>query len=564
MKYLYSILLIALFLSVLGCSGGQEGNFGPTNTTAIETCYDVQISIAGNSQTKNLCTTIENGGFNGLGTARFIKTSLLNPAAVSVQVTRTDGLNPSDPDIVVYKNGIIIKQADGTGSNTESLSVNLGAGNYVFEIKEFKYSSDDGKVQLTQPVFQKTTAAIITTQALNALVTGCLVGDVCSRVSGYVSFERVNHAGSFLNYSDISKLPIQQALVQAICSSDNFFTTVIYNSESSDSSGNYSLNFPANQSCRVRVKAQMFSDGRWDMSVVDNTVLSKPVYAMDSSTLTAGVDQTLNLEAGAGWGGTGYIEGQRIAAPFAILDSVRKAKDKVLSAANVRFPLLKINWSVDNSTLSLLGTFYDPQLKEIFLMGKENNDTDEYDEHVIIHEWGHYFEDNFSRSDSKGGSHGLGDILDVRLAFGEGFGNAFSAIVTDDNFYIDTSGFLQGRGFILDMENNNCENAGWYSECSVQSMLYDIYDANNENQDSLNMNFSSIYDVLVNGQKNTEAMTSIFSFMHLFKVQNPSTANAVDNLLSGQNIDPVSDVYGSTQSTLNPGQTNQLPVYQVY
>jgi hypothetical protein len=31
--------------------------------------------------------------------------------------------------------------------------------------------------------------------------------------------------------------------------------------------------------------------------------------------------------------------------------------------------------------------------------------TDEYDDHVIIHEWGYCFEDKFSRSDSIGGNH---------------------------------------------------------------------------------------------------------------------------------------------------------------
>ncbi len=40
--------------------------------------------------------------------------------------------------------------------------------------------------------------------------------------------------------------------------------------------------------------------------------------------------------------------------------------------------------------------------------------------------------DNFSRADNIGGAHGVGDKLDVRVAFGEGFGYAFSAIVLND------------------------------------------------------------------------------------------------------------------------------------
>ena len=45
--------------------------------------------------------------------------------------------------------------------------------------------------------------------------------------------------------------------------------------------------------------------------------------------------------------------------------------------------------------------------------GQQNSDTDEYDRHVVVHEWFHYFEDHFSRSDSMGGVHGFGNIKDL-------------------------------------------------------------------------------------------------------------------------------------------------------
>jgi hypothetical protein len=41
----------------------------------------------------------------------------------------------------------------------------------------------------------------------------------------------------------------------------------------------------------------------------------------------------------------------------------------------------------------------------LFIYGDEDLDTDEYDDHVL-HEWGHHYEDKFSRSDSIGGEHG--------------------------------------------------------------------------------------------------------------------------------------------------------------
>ena len=66
------------------------------------------------------------------------------------------------------------------------------------------------------------------------------------------------------------------------------------------------------------------------------------------------------------------------------------------------------------------------------LSADPTEDTDEFDQHVIAHEFGHYIENSFSRADNIGGAHGRGDKLDIRVAFGEGFGYAFSAIVLGD------------------------------------------------------------------------------------------------------------------------------------
>ena len=105
-------------------------------------------------------------------------------------------------------------------------------------------------------------------------------------------------------------------------------------------------------------------------------------------------------------------------------------------------------------------------------------EIDEFDEHLIVHEWGHYFEDNFSRSDSIGGTHFLGDRLDARLAFGEGFATALAGMALDNPFYCDV--FWSGgtlSGFDLRLENEStATNAGWYSEVSIFKMLYDFWD----------------------------------------------------------------------------------------
>lgn len=552
MTSLYKIVLFFPILIIIGCSGSGSSPVGSTDIP-LETCFDVEVTNAGDRETQNICTTLENGGYNGLGVARFIKFNVSSTAAVSVRVTRTSGVNPADPDIVLYQNGAVVNYAESTSDNTEYMTTNLGAGDYVLEINEYAYFNSSAKQKVNTALTQKTTDTVVAQATSPSTCTSANN----STVTGIVTFDRVPHVGGGLAYSFTTEEPIQQAVVEVICNGGAYSTGV------TGVDGSYSLTYPDNMSSFVRVNAQMLKAGE-NFTVVDNTISGQPLYVMDDNAparlLTSGnANRTFNADSG--WGGTSYTN-TRVAAPFAILDSIRKAKEKVLTAApGLSFPALKINWSPANSSLTIGTSYYNSNITQIFLLGAENSDTDEYDEHVIIHEWGHYFEDKFSRADSIGGSHSGGDILDMRVAFGEGFGNAFSSIVTDNALYRDSSGSQQSAGFIINMEDNGCTNAGWYSECSVQSTLYDIYDVSNDGADTLNLDFKTIYDVLVDAQRNTPALTSIFSFTTYFKDQNAASANAVDSILSTQNIDPIMDVYGSSQITANPGNTDQLPVY---
>ena len=67
-----------------------------------------------------------------------------------------------------------------------------------------------------------------------------------------------------------------------------------------------------------------------------------------------------------------------------------------------------------------------------------NRDTDEYDDAVLLHEFGHFIEGHFSRSDSPGGFHD-GSPTDPRLAWGEGYGTYFGGEVADTSLYLDGS-----------------------------------------------------------------------------------------------------------------------------
>ena len=243
-------------------------------------------------------------------------------------------------------------------------------------------------------------------------------------VSGFITFDFVPATQtSGLDYASAYQKPARGVVVEAINASDSS----VLDTTTTDSSGYYAVTVPVTTDITIRVKAQMLKTGTpsWDFQVVDNTS-GKALYVMQSTTFNSGTADITgkDLNASSGWGGTGYTS-TRAAAPFTILDVVYQAVQKVISAdSTVTFPQLLVNWSVNNvptpgdKTLGQIGiTHYDPTEKQLYILGKEDNDTDEYDGHVIAHEWGHYFEDRFSRSDSIGGNHIIGDKLDPRLAF---------------------------------------------------------------------------------------------------------------------------------------------------
>ena len=381
--------------------------------------------------------------------------------------------------------------------------------------------------------------------------TGCTLGTGANViVSGLVTFDRVPlKTFGGLDFNDVSQQPVRGAVVEAICNG-------IMATSQTDANGNYSLSLPGGTTgAFIRVKAQLSKTGTpsWSVSVSDEASALKLIFTMDGNPFDSGsTNSTRNLNAGSGWDGQDYAT-TRVASPFAILDTIYQAMQFVLSVnPNIQFPPLDVKWSATSTN----GTHY--VNNTIFVLGR-SNDSDEFDQHVIAHEWGHYFQDVFSRDDSIGGGHGSGDILDIRVAFSEGFGNAFSAMVTGDTLYRDSQGPV--NGFSFDIESNNCgSNRGWFSECSIQSALYDLYDGVND--DVIDLGFSSIYTVMTENIPQTTAVTSLFSFINPYKTLNPNDVSNIDSLLqNSHSISPITDDVGSGR-TLNPGLTDQLPIFQ--
>lgn len=402
-------------------------------------------------------------------------------------------------------------------------------------------------------------------------------------VSGRITFDRVPFKatlGTGLNPTAATQAPARLVVVEALDAGGAVLT-----STTTSDTGDYSVSVAPNTNIVIRAKAQMLKTGTaptWNFRVLNNTN-SDALYALDSSSFNSGTAaSTHNLNAPSGWGATSYT-GTRAAAPFAILDTIYSARQLIVSAvATTAFPNLNLYWSTTNkptvntfcTTSGDIGTtFYTAgssnagnctdsgALAEgIYVLGDfTQGDTDEFDQHVIAHEFGHYVEDRFSRSDSIGGQHGFSDKVDLRLAYSEGWGNAYSAMVLNDPAYRDSfSGIANDSGFNL--ESDIPPVHGWYSESSVGGILWDLFDPAGESGDTVALGFAPIYSVLTASQATSDALTGIFQFAAALRDANPAAVTGINALLSRESIATGSDAFASAE-TNNGGSATAIPVY---
>jgi hypothetical protein len=362
-------------------------------------------------------------------------------------------------------------------------------------------------------------------------------------LQGNVRFARVgflNTSPFGLNYAN----PVLQPARGIILNVLDATTQAIVATTVTDANGHYVFSVPTNTSVVLQAVARMQRDGtqplpRWDMRV-QNGVPGNTPYTFSGASFSSAVGvQDLDIPLGISSGGT--ATGQRASGPFAILDTLYRAMQVALGVApTTNFPVLIVDWGSQTA-----GTFFSLSGgQHIALMADLTEDTDEFDQHVLAHEFGHYIEENFSRSDSIGGSHAIGEKLDPRVAFGEGFGTAFAAIVMNDplvrDSYVD-NGVSRGGGFSVEVNppSPSFSVAGpgcWCNEVSVWSILWDLYDSSSDGSDNIALGFAPIWDVLTNAQRTTPSATTIFSFITGLIAARPADTSLINTLVSAQNI----------------------------
>ena len=393
-------------------------------------------------------------------------------------------------------------------------------------------------------------------------------------VTGTVRYTRpqfLNVSPFGLDYANVDSRPVRGAIVRAIDAN----TQAVLGTSSTDATGGYRFDIAANTLIAIQVVARLQRETtlprpHWDVRVQDGVPGTAP-YTYTSATLNSS-QGVWNFEIPLGISSSGVGTGARASGPFAVLDTIYSALQTITTtvAPTASFPPLIVDWGSQTA-----GTFFVAAgSQHIALMSDLTEDTDEFDQHVVAHEFGHYIEHNFSRSDSIGGPHAVGDQLDPRVAFGEGFASAFAAIVLGDPLFRDTfvrNGVHVGGGFSVETNPPALQGGGpgcWCSETSVWAIIWDLYDNTFDGVDSVALGFQPIWEVLTTAQSNTPAVTSIFSFIAALNAARPADAILINSLVSsqntnaGQNAGNAIDAFATTENYSPTGGAIQpLPVF---
>ncbi len=235
-----------------------------------------------------------------------------------------------------------------------------------------------------------------------------------------------------------------------------------------DASGLYTMTIPSASTIYIRVISSspplsppLIKGGTGGVDVKD---LSNAFHAVAGPSFTV---------SGAAMANISIPATNQAAGAFNILDVFTSGAQFVQSLSGGYSTALTTFWQTGNAN----GTWYCsgspdtycPYGEGIYILNY-NGDTDEYDDDVLWHEYGHFIAKKYSKDDSPGGAHYLtSNDLDLRLSWSEGWGDFFpgalkawlaatspSLLSTEPTMsasvYVDTSGT---SGWSFDFGNPN-------------------------------------------------------------------------------------------------------------
>ncbi|MBT6178403.1 MAG: hypothetical protein HOI23_14250 [Deltaproteobacteria bacterium] len=314
-------------------------------------------------------------------------------------------------------------------------------------------------------------------------------GDLCVKLNirGTVSYEDMPYGpGGFTGEVEI--VAASHLAIELVRTTDD---TVIA-SGVVDSLGFYSIDLERPAGAHY-LRALAVSPAASRAVVVRDRSAERVVYSVRGEDFIPDSMSTINVDLIAS-------SGTAAGGAFNILHSAMRAFDLIRRHTDELAPQLVYRWQPLRQFDC--GSCYSGN---VISLGGQASDPDEYDDDIILHEFGHYFSDRFSRDSSPGGSHN-GDKTEPTLAYGEGFATFFSSMVKQEPTYIDN---YDDSHKYKNIETANEDVEEYYgteaqaldgdvSEYLVAALLWDSFDSESleEPHDTLEIGESGVMALL--------------------------------------------------------------------
>ncbi|NOY92320.1 MAG: hypothetical protein GXP55_14085 [Deltaproteobacteria bacterium] len=148
-----------------------------------------------------------------------------------------------------------------------------------------------------------------------------------------------------------------------------------------------------------------------------------------------------------------------------------------------------------------------------------SSDTDEHDEAIVLHEFGHFVMDRLTTDSSAGGDHGGGALIESGLAWEEGRASFFGVAVLGAPFYRDTIGREPGGSTRVNdnFERRGSDPHGPGSEIGVAEVLWDLADGAgglpDEDHDGVALGPAAVLQAMIDIAARPGAFPAVDSFL---------------------------------------------------
>ena len=344
-------------------------------------------------------------------------------------------------------------------------------------------------------------------------------------VRGRAFYEKIDLRADGLDFDRPVMIPIRDAQVDVFSSATGQIVSVAR----TDRYGAFRAVVPVDGGYAVRVRSRSPSSG----VVVANNTAGGGTYAVSGDIEPDRPPVLIARDA------------ERVSGAFNILEVIRQGNALLGGIdADLRPPELTIFWSPANARVlgnveagEIGGTFFDADTGTAFVLGDRALDSDEFDDAVILHEYAHLLASRFSRDDSRGGPHVLGDVLDPRVAWSEGWANFFSGLVREDPIYRDSIGTDGQEIHEFDLEQNvpAGDAPGYRSEFSVHSILWDLVDDLSDAGDNTRIDAATLWRAFT--ALRSDRFVYLPAFLDRLVELVPSESLGTEQIVRGRSID---------------------------